>query len=71
MVKAVIFDMDGLLIDSEPFWAKAEIEIFPRYGHNLTLEDCKMMQGISIREVVRYWYAKKPWPEKSPEQVAE
>ena len=27
-----IFDLDGLLIDSEPFWQDAEMEIRGRYG---------------------------------------
>ncbi len=71
MIRAVIFDMDGLIVDSEPFWAQAEMEIFPKYGHNLTLDDCKMMQGVSIREVVEYWYKVKPWQGASTAQVAD
>lgn len=71
MIKAVIFDMDGLLIDSEPFWAQAELEIFPRYGVNLTLADCQKMQGVSIREVVQYWYERSPWTGATVERVAE
>jgi sugar-phosphatase len=36
MIDAVIFDMDGVLMDSEPFWQEAEIEIFATVGINLT-----------------------------------
>ena len=33
---AVIFDIDGLLINSEPLWNKAATEIFRQYGIQLT-----------------------------------
>ena len=38
MIKAVIYDMDGLIIDSEPLWQEAEISIFKSVNINLTLK---------------------------------
>lgn len=52
--KAILFDMDGILIDSEPFWRKAEIEVFATVGTHLTEQDCADTMGIRIDEVVAY-----------------
>lgn len=51
----VIFDMDGLLIDSEPFWRKAEIKVFADKGIQLVEEDCLQTTGLSVLDVVKYW----------------
>ncbi|RLD84705.1 MAG: hexitol phosphatase HxpB [Bacteroidetes bacterium] len=56
MIKAVIFDMDGVIIDSEPFWENAEIEIFNKYGIPMTQEMCQDMKGRKIDEVVQHWH---------------
>ena len=36
MIRAVIFDMDGVLIDSEPLWQEAEIATFAQVGLSLS-----------------------------------
>ena len=55
-IKAVIFDMDGVLIDSEPLWRKAMIEGFASIGVLITEEDCKKTTGNRLKEVVEYWF---------------
>ena len=60
-ISAVIFDMDGLLIDSEPLWQEAEIQVFKQVDLNLTPELCLQTKGLRIDEVVNYWYQKYPW----------
>lgn len=70
-MKAVIFDMDGVLIDSEPLWKIAEIEGFGKVGLNLTKTDCEETVGLRIDEVVRLWHRKVGWNTLSVEQVAD
>lgn len=67
---AVVFDMDGLLVDSEPLWHEAEIEVFARHGVALTVEQCRETKGKFVVEVARYWYQRHPWPGASPDEVA-
>jgi sugar-phosphatase len=62
VIECAIFDMDGLLIDSEPLWHIAEIEVFATVGVALGREDCLRTTGLRIDEVVRYWYRERPWP---------
>jgi sugar-phosphatase len=63
--------MDGLLVDSEPLWREAEIEVFGRHGLDLTDEQCRSTQGMVITEVARHWFARAPWPGAGPEEVAQ
>lgn len=70
-MKAVIFDMDGLLIDSEPLWKIAEIEGFKKVGINLTQTDCEETVGLRMDEVTRIWYNKVGWKNKTVEEVTE
>lgn len=66
---AAVFDMDGLLIDSEPFWRQAERQVFATVGLDLSDAQCQETQGMRTDEVVAYWYAQAPWRGKSCEAV--
>ena len=58
---AVIFDMDGVLVDSEPFWQEAEIAAFDSVGVELTRADCTTTMGMRVDSVVAHWLAARPW----------
>jgi HAD superfamily hydrolase (TIGR01509 family) len=68
--QATVFDVDGVLIDSEPFWRESEMEIFGRHGLLLTEEECMLTTGMRIQEVARYWYERRPWNGPAPEILA-
>ena len=69
MIRGAIFDMDGLLVNTEPLWQKAEIKIFNELQVPMDVEKCHSVMGLRIDEVVKYWYSKYPWEEKYPEEV--
>jgi len=50
--EAFIFDMDGLLLDSEPLWRRAQIEAFGAHGLVLDEAACATTTGLRIDEVV-------------------
>ena len=54
--KAIIFDMDGVLIDSEPFWGQASMEVMQSVGIPYTRDDVMRYQGVRIGDIVsRVW----------------
>lgn len=66
---AVIFDMDGVLIDSEPLWKIAMEDVFMSVGCNLTRKDFQKTVGLRIDEVISYWFQHSPWEEFSKDEV--
>jgi HAD superfamily hydrolase (TIGR01509 family) len=67
---AVLFDMDGLLVDSEPLWLAAETAIMDRLGAPWTEADQMQLLGGSLNRTVRYLLAKATRP-VPPELVGE
>jgi HAD superfamily hydrolase (TIGR01509 family) len=61
---AVLFDMDGLLVDSEPLWLEAETSVMARLGADWTKEDQEQLLGGSLGRTVRHLLSKatKPVP---------
>ncbi len=66
---AVIFDMDGVLIDSEPLWKIAMEEVFKSVGCPLTRQDFQKTVGLRLDEVIEYWYEHTGWLHKTPKEV--
>lgn len=54
MIEAIIFDMDGLLIDSEPCWDEARRLMAEEVGVKWNRDDHKAVMGVSTHEWVRY-----------------
>jgi HAD superfamily hydrolase (TIGR01509 family) len=44
---AVLFDNDGLTLDTEPAWTRAETALFARYGETFTMEHKRELLGTS------------------------
>jgi len=54
LIQAVIFDMDGLLVDSEPVWFEARRELLARFGKQWAESDQERMMGVSTSVWVGY-----------------
>jgi HAD superfamily hydrolase (TIGR01509 family) len=50
MPEAVLWDMDGTLVNSEPYWMAAETELFSEHGLRWTYEDGLHLVGRSLLE---------------------
>ena len=59
---AVLFDMDGLLVDTEPLWFEAETEVMERLGGPWTKQDQAALLGGSMERSVGYLLARATRP---------
>ncbi|MEN9699409.1 MAG: hypothetical protein RLZZ301_607 [Bacteroidota bacterium] len=58
---AIIFDMDGVLIDSEPLWKIAMKKVFSSLGSRLTKKDFQKTVGLRLDEVIHFWNHHENW----------
>ncbi len=69
MIEAAIFDMDGLLVDSEPLWAQAEREVFGGMGVVLSEDQVSQTVGMGLVDVVRFYDRHYRFEDLSQEQI--
>lgn len=69
--RAAVFDMDGLLIDSEPLWARAEAALLAGHGGEMTEADRLATFGRSISASVMVHAVRLGIPEAAAELRAE
>jgi len=61
-IRAVVLDMDGLLIDTEPVWRTAARDILAPLGIDLTDADLLDTTGVRVDEMAASFLASKPPP---------
>jgi HAD superfamily hydrolase (TIGR01509 family) len=69
-VSAVVFDLDGVLVDSERMWDEVRQEIVAEHGGTWTAEATRAQQGMSTPEWARY-LVEELGAKLTPERIAE
>ena len=70
-IEAVIFDLDGSLVDSMWIWRQIDIEYLGKYGIELPKDLQKNIEGMSFSETAVYFKETFPIPESIEEIKAE
>lgn len=70
MIEAVIFDLDGVLIDSEPVWEEVRRQVVAEHGGQWAADTQQRLMGMSTGEWARY-LSGELGVQLPPDQVAE
>jgi HAD superfamily hydrolase (TIGR01509 family) len=54
MIEAVVFDLDGVLIDSEPVWEQVRRQVVAQHGGHWAADAQRRLMGMSTGEWARY-----------------
>jgi beta-phosphoglucomutase-like phosphatase (HAD superfamily) len=68
---AVIFDNDGLLLDTEDAWTRAETTLFARRGNTFTMEHKRALLGTSVAQSALKLEAMLAVPGEGPQLMDE
>lgn len=70
-IKAVIFDLDGTLMDSMWMWTDIDIEYLGRYGYELPADLQHAIEGMGFTETAQYFKERFQIPDSIEEMKAE
>jgi sugar-phosphatase len=70
-VEAVVLDMDGVLIDTEPVWRAAQSAVFAGFGVTLSESDLLDSTGQPIEELIPVWRRRSPGVELTDDEIAD
>jgi mannitol-1-/sugar-/sorbitol-6-/2-deoxyglucose-6-phosphatase len=70
MIHAVIFDMDGLLIDTEPHWQVVERTVLSEVGVKITPEMQHETLGLRCDEQMKHWFSIFQWKDPDFDAMA-
>jgi HAD superfamily hydrolase (TIGR01509 family) len=69
--RAVIFDMDGLLLETEVLWHRAEVRLFERHGAAFTFEDKLTVMGTSAAFTGEFFARRLALPDQASALIRE
>ena len=69
--RAVVFDLDGLLLDTETLWQRSESELFRRHGQEFTHEDQLAVMGTGAEFSRRYYAERLGFPASEASNLIE
>jgi beta-phosphoglucomutase-like phosphatase (HAD superfamily) len=69
--EAVVLDMDGVLIDTEPVWRAAQSAVFAGFGVTLSERDLLDSTGQPIEELIPVWRRRSPTPDPAGTELTD
>ena len=70
-VEAVVLDMDGLLIDTEPVWRAAQSAVFAGIGVTVSERDLIDSTGQPVEELIPVWRRRSPGPDLASTELSD